>query len=125
MQMVDMRRTGSRMEDAELHVVAHVAMIDIRRIVGEKRLGRFFGWRRERGEVVALGLDLLWRARFSGRELLLDRAFGHLSANSALVRRGSYQGVRSIFILRSIGREIHNHGRIAHRPRAQEKFLEL
>src|SRR5256885_8017071 len=103
MQMVDMRRTGSRMEDAELHVVAHVAMIDIRRIVGEKRLGRFFGWCRERGEVVALGLDLLWRGRGFGRALLFGRAFWDPGVDTALFRTGGKPGGVNAFLFCCIG----------------------
>src|SRR2546423_12594355 len=100
MQMVDMRRTGSRMEDAELHVVAHVAMIDIRRIVGEKSLGRFFGWRRERGEVVALGLDLLWRGRGFGRARVFGRGLLGLSGGNAPgPRGGKHGGCSKLFFL--------------------------
>ena len=45
MLVVNMRDVGSGMQDAEPHMIAQIAVIDIRRIVGIERLRRRSSWR--------------------------------------------------------------------------------
>ena len=121
LQVVNVGRTASGVKNAELHVIIHVAMIDVRGIVREIGL-RCWHWRRgQRCEIIGRG----WVAsRLARRRRTVNPLGDRAERGSSFCSSRCLSGVSTIALVAFCG-TIHHHGRISHRPGAQEKFLEL
>ena len=118
--MVDVCEIRPGVKDAEDDVIVEIAVIDVRRIVGEKGHGRFAPSLRQRNSLAGRGLKRWRRRRLAGTGFRwTDRACRECRRCGRFDVRlvGSRSG--------RIGRIVDHHGRVAHRPRRQEELLEF